>query len=259
MESSSRLLFALAVAVGIAEGQSAVAVGMAAAPLRVARGGPARLRPPPAREPRARAGGDGPRAGARRPLRARRAGHHARRADAAERGGADDGPDRRRRRGRRLRVQRPADRARAAAALPGGPGLAPAPPRRARGEGRRGRRRTAPCASRCWPSRASRWRSPPGSCWSARGRWASCSTTGRTTAASGLALVGLGMGFHLMSGTLNQAALAREQGGRAAVAWLVASALFVAWLVAPRRRRSAAARRDAATSGPRRSCARCSP
>ena len=32
MESSSRLLFALAVAVGIAEGQSAVAVGMAAAP-----------------------------------------------------------------------------------------------------------------------------------------------------------------------------------------------------------------------------------
>ena len=49
----------------------------------------------------------------------------------------------------------------------------------------------------------------------------------------GLALVGLGMGFHLMSGTLNQAALAREQGGRAAVAWLVASALFVAWLVAP--------------------------
>ena len=32
MESSSRLLFALAVAVGIAEGQSVVAVGMAAAP-----------------------------------------------------------------------------------------------------------------------------------------------------------------------------------------------------------------------------------
>src|SRR5690349_314946 len=33
MESSSRLLFALAVAVGIAEGQSTVAIGMAAAPL----------------------------------------------------------------------------------------------------------------------------------------------------------------------------------------------------------------------------------
>jgi O-antigen/teichoic acid export membrane protein len=49
----------------------------------------------------------------------------------------------------------------------------------------------------------------------------------------GLALVGLGMGGHLMAGTLNQAALARDQGGRAALAWLAASALFVAWLVAP--------------------------
>ena len=43
-----------------------------------------------------------------------------------------------RRRGRRLRVQRAADRARAAAALPGGPGLAPPPPRRARGHAGQG-------------------------------------------------------------------------------------------------------------------------
>jgi O-antigen/teichoic acid export membrane protein len=43
----------------------------------------------------------------------------------------------------------------------------------------------------------------------------------------GLALVGLGMGFHLISGTLNQAALARGRAAMAAVAWLVAAALFV--------------------------------
>jgi O-antigen/teichoic acid export membrane protein len=49
----------------------------------------------------------------------------------------------------------------------------------------------------------------------------------------GLALIGLGMGAHLMAGTFNQAALARDQGGRAALAWIVASALFVAWLVTP--------------------------
>jgi len=49
----------------------------------------------------------------------------------------------------------------------------------------------------------------------------------------GLALVALGMGFHLMAGTLNQAALARDHAGRAAAAWLLAAAVFVGWLVAP--------------------------
>jgi O-antigen/teichoic acid export membrane protein len=49
----------------------------------------------------------------------------------------------------------------------------------------------------------------------------------------GLALVALGMGFHLMAGTLNQAALARDHAGRAAAAWLLAAVVFVAWLVAP--------------------------
>jgi O-antigen/teichoic acid export membrane protein len=49
----------------------------------------------------------------------------------------------------------------------------------------------------------------------------------------GLALVALGMGCHLMAGTLNQAALARDHAGRAAVAWLAAGALFVAWLLSP--------------------------
>jgi len=49
----------------------------------------------------------------------------------------------------------------------------------------------------------------------------------------GLAIVALGMGFHLMSGTLNQAALARDDSGRAAAAWLLAAVVFVAWLVTP--------------------------
>jgi O-antigen/teichoic acid export membrane protein len=43
----------------------------------------------------------------------------------------------------------------------------------------------------------------------------------------GLAVVGLGMGLHLISGTLNQAALARGRAGAAAVCWLIAAALFV--------------------------------
>ncbi len=47
----------------------------------------------------------------------------------------------------------------------------------------------------------------------------------------GLMLVGLGMGFHLTAGTLNQAALARRRGGLAAAAWLVAAAVFMLWLL----------------------------
>jgi len=49
---------------------------------------------------------------------------------------------------------------------------------------------------------------------------------------AGLALVAVGMGFHLASGTLNQAALARGQARLAAVAWLLSAALFVAWCAA---------------------------
>jgi len=46
----------------------------------------------------------------------------------------------------------------------------------------------------------------------------------------GLAAVGLGMGLHLVSGTLNQAALARGRAAWAAVAWLISAALFVAFV-----------------------------
>ena len=45
----------------------------------------------------------------------------------------------------------------------------------------------------------------------------------------GLAVVALGMGFHLSAGTLNQAALARGHAKAAAIAWLVSAALFLLW------------------------------
>ena len=49
----------------------------------------------------------------------------------------------------------------------------------------------------------------------------------------GLTLVALGMGCHLAAGTLNQAALARGRQSAAAVAWAVAATGFVVWLVLP--------------------------
>ncbi|HEY1776465.1 MAG TPA: hypothetical protein VGG41_09940 [Solirubrobacteraceae bacterium] len=47
----------------------------------------------------------------------------------------------------------------------------------------------------------------------------------------GLALIGVGMGLHLSSGALNQAALARGQATQAAACWLSAAVIFVAWMV----------------------------
>jgi O-antigen/teichoic acid export membrane protein len=49
----------------------------------------------------------------------------------------------------------------------------------------------------------------------------------------GLAVVAIGMGLHLISGTLNQAALARRRAGLASIAWLIAAALFVALVAIP--------------------------
>ena len=86
-------------------------------------------------------------------------------------GGVIASTHRRRRRRRGLRVQRAADRARAAAALPGGPGFAPPPPRRARGHARDGPSSSARSGSRSSPSPASRARSRSGCCSSARSRW----------------------------------------------------------------------------------------
>jgi O-antigen/teichoic acid export membrane protein len=49
----------------------------------------------------------------------------------------------------------------------------------------------------------------------------------------GLAAVGIGMGFHLIAGTFNQAALARGQAKVASGVWLLCAALFLAWTVLP--------------------------
>ena len=121
----------------------------------------------------------------------------------------------------RRRLQRAADRARAAAALPGGPDLAAPPPRRARGD--RGRRRsTARSASRSSRSRASPARCALGLLADRPvGRWTSLFGDDYDYGRVGLAAVAVGMGFHLAAGTLNQAALAaRPRGaGRRAPGW----------------------------------------
>jgi O-antigen/teichoic acid export membrane protein len=49
----------------------------------------------------------------------------------------------------------------------------------------------------------------------------------------GLALLGVGMGLHLICGTLNQAALARGRATLAAGCWLTVAALFVGWSFIP--------------------------
>jgi O-antigen/teichoic acid export membrane protein len=48
----------------------------------------------------------------------------------------------------------------------------------------------------------------------------------------GLAVIAVGMGLHLSSGALNQAALARGQAALAAGLWLAAAIVFVAWMFA---------------------------
>lgn len=49
----------------------------------------------------------------------------------------------------------------------------------------------------------------------------------------GLAVIGIGMGFHLAAGTYNQAALARGHDRAAAVIWIACAVLFVGWMLAP--------------------------
>lgn len=46
-----------------------------------------------------------------------------------------------------------------------------------------------------------------------------------------LALIGVGMGLHLIAGTFTQAALARGRAHQAAAAWLLAAGGFVLWMV----------------------------
>ena len=72
---------------------------------------------------------------------------------------------------------------------------------------------------------------------------------------AGLALVGLGMGFHLIAGTLNQAALARGQAAGAALAWLGDRRRLPRLDAQPRRSRISCCAPSSATAARR----RCSP
>jgi O-antigen/teichoic acid export membrane protein len=47
----------------------------------------------------------------------------------------------------------------------------------------------------------------------------------------GLALIGIGMGLHLTSGALNQAALARDRASAAAGCWVCAAIVFLVWML----------------------------
>jgi len=49
----------------------------------------------------------------------------------------------------------------------------------------------------------------------------------------GLAVIAVGMGLHLAAGTFNQAALARHRAAQAAAAWLVAATAFIVWMLLP--------------------------
>ena len=49
----------------------------------------------------------------------------------------------------------------------------------------------------------------------------------------GLALVAVGMGAHLAAGTLNQAALARDHAPASAICWMISAGAFLAWMILP--------------------------
>jgi O-antigen/teichoic acid export membrane protein len=255
LEASSRLLFALAVAVGFAEGQTAVALGMAAAPfvslvvvpLSFSRGPAAR----PAGERAARAE-DGRGAG---PSRLRRPARPS--AGAGELGVARGGrfalavlaimlAEQTLLNAAVLTTDLTADDAVVAGfvfnvlliaraplqlfqAVQGSllPHLAGLEARAGRAEARRAIRITL-LAIACFALALAAGLLVLGP-WAMGLLFDDAADYGRW----GLVLVALGMGFHLTAGTLNQAALARDHAGRAAAAWLLAATAFVAWLVAP--------------------------
>ena len=71
----------------------------------------------------------------------------------------------------------------------------------------------------------------------------------------GLALIGLGMGMHLASGALNQAALARNRARAAATCWMIAAVVFLAWMFTRLSANRCCAPRSATPAPPR--CLRC--
>ena len=159
----------------------------------------------------------------------------------------------------RRRLQRAAHRARAAAALPGRPGVAAAAPRGPRGD-RRPRRVPARDPRHGARDRGVRARRRARA---VRDRPAGRAATlfdidQRRSRAAASRSSALGMGFHLIAGTLNQAALAREQarrrGGRVAVQRGRCSSPSCS----ARSSTTSCCAPRSATSARRRCCARCS-
>ncbi len=230
LESCSRCLFALAVVIGVLEGQGAVALGIAAAPLVSLMVVPWALR---GRDPAPAVGRGGRRrARLQHPLRGGGAGDHGRRAGAAQ----------------RARWWRPTSRARTRR-WPASSSTCCSSPARRCSSSRRSRPRCSPTcpASAVTDGRedfARALRVTLLAIWGFAGAvvlglaligpWAMGVLFGGDFdyARGGLVLVGFGMGFHLTAGTLNQAALARDRAGLAAAAWLGGAALFLGWLFA---------------------------
>ena len=233
-EAVGRFCFPVAVAVGLASGQTAVALGIAAAPLLSLLVVPAAL----ARHAGARAAAA---RGARRELTLRAGAGFAVAVAAIQlaeqtlvnaavlttRATAGTVAGRR-------RVQRAAHHARAAAALPGRPDLAAAPPHRPAHD--RGRRRLRARDPRHAAGRR-RLRRPRSrsACWRI-GPWAMDLVFGDDYAYGrwGLAVIARRHGLppgggHAQPGRAGP----RPRPPRAAVAWLAAAALFVAWMVVP--------------------------
>ena len=166
MESTSRFLFPLAVAVGLASGEDVVAIGIAAAPmvslvvvpLAFARHGEEII------DVDAEEIAEGVTVRESTGFAIARRRDHARRADAAQRRRPDDRDHRLRRRAGRDRLQRLHDHAGAAAALPGRADVAAAAPLGPGGDrrprGLRARRPPDRCSSS--PPSPGRWRS---ACW----------------------------------------------------------------------------------------------
>ena len=245
-ESVFRTSFAVLVAVGLLSGQSAVAIGIVAAPslspagraagLRPAAPGRSRRPPPGARTAKPRSDDE------HEDFSMRKGGGFAAAVLVimfSEQAFLNAGPLIARglagRRGGGVHLQRADDRAGAAAALPGGLDQHPPPPDQPPHLDRTptaSANSTARCAWSCSGSPPSP-PSPSSSCIAGPQLMQIAFSDKFTYDRAGLLLVTLGMGLYLGSVTLNQACLAQGQVRRAAARWIGCAAFFIAWNFVP--------------------------
>ena len=238
-ESCFRTIFAVLVAIGISSGQSAVAIGIVAAPalsLLVVPAAFARKAKKPRRRPtESAAEGSEFSLSTRHRLRGGGAADHVQRTGLPQRRAADR-PRLRGGRGGRVHLQRDDDRPRPAAALPGGLDQHPPPPHQPPRHAATRRARPSSTARFGWCSS----RSPPSRSLVAlvvivagpqlmQLAFSKKFTYGR----GGLLLVTLGMGLYLSSVTVNQACVAQGQVRRAAARWIGCAAFFIGWCLLP--------------------------